>query len=204
MLPPYFYKGVSDEGVFRYYADVIERLADSRLRLYLYHIPALTQIGFSVPLIERLRRAFPEIVVGLKDSSGDWAHTKALIAALPGFRIYAGSEVHLRATIESGGAGCISGTANVNAPLLRQIADCLEPEATQILQQRATALRKTIEAFPLIAAAKAILAHFQKEPAWQRLRAPLLPLPEADAARLVTALEREFNFSLPGSRSANA
>ena len=196
MLPPFYYKGVSDEGLFRHFAHVIERVGDHRLRVYLYHIPPFTQIGFSIPLIERLRREFPGVVVGLKDSSGNWAHTKSLIDALPGFRVYSGSEVALLDNVRLGGAGCISATANVNARMLRQIADAADAALADGMQQRATAIRTEIQRWPLISANKAIIAHVRKDAAWALTRAPLDALPAADATALIAKLEGELGLSL--------
>src|SRR5271170_7924347 len=95
MLPPFYYKGVSDEGLFRNFSEVIERVGDSRLRVYLYHIPPVAQISISIPLIERLLKRYPQTVAGLKDSSGDWNNTKAVLDAFAGagFDVFAGSEV---------------------------------------------------------------------------------------------------------------
>ena len=90
MLPPFYYKAVNDDGLFAYYADIIERVGDARLKIYLYHIPPVAQVGLSVDLVGRLIKAYPDTVVGLKDSSGDWSNTKALLDAYPGFTIFPG------------------------------------------------------------------------------------------------------------------
>ncbi len=94
MLPPFYYKATSDEGLFRYFANVIERVGDERLRIYLYHIPPISQVPISLNLIEKLISEFPGIVVGIKDSSGDWEHTRQVIDrfAPAGFRVFPGSE----------------------------------------------------------------------------------------------------------------
>ena len=194
MLPPFYYKGVSDEGLYRYFAGVIEGVGDARLRVYLYHIPPFTQIGFSVPLIERLRRDFPDTVVGLKDSSGDWAHTKRLIEALPGFHVYSGSDATLLDNLRLGGAGCISATANVNARLLRQIADAKTSPDTDALQAKASAVRKEVQLRPLIQATKAIIAHIRKDAGWATVRPPLEPLTAQDTKTLMAKLTGELGF----------
>src|SRR5690349_1291378 len=109
MLPPFYYKGVSDDGLFASYAEVIERVADDRLRIYLYHIPPVSQVPITLALIERLLARYPRIVAGVKDSSGDWSNTRAMIErfAPQGFRVFSGSETFLLATLRAGGAGCI-------------------------------------------------------------------------------------------------
>ena len=115
MLPPFYYKGVSDEGLFRSYSEVIQRVGDARLRIYLYHIPPVSQVAMPVPLVERLLKAYPGTIAGMKDSGGDWEHTSALLGlAAQGLEVYAGSEVFLLRTMRGGGAGCITAGANVN------------------------------------------------------------------------------------------
>ncbi len=146
-------------------------------------------------MIERLRRDFPDIVVGLKDSSGDWSHTKRLIEALPGFQVYSGSDATLLDNLRLGGAGCISATANVNALMLRQIADAPAAPGAEALQAKATAIRKEIQLRPLIQATKAIIAQLRHDPAWAATRAPLDPLPAADAAALIAKLTGELGYS---------
>ena len=196
MLPPFYYKGVSDEGLYRHFAQVIERISDTRLRIYLYHIPAISQIGFSLPLIQRLRRDFPDVVAGLKDSSGDWGHTKSLIEALPGFFVYSGSEATLLDNMRYGGAGCISATANVNASLLRKIADGVQHRDAEAAQHQAAAIRKAIQSWPLISATKAIIAHYRKDASWALTRPPLDPLPAADVQTLIASLEGDLGFAV--------
>jgi len=116
MLPPFYYKGVSDDGLFKNFAEVIERVGDRRLRIYLYHIPPVSQVPITVPLIARLLKAYPGIVAGAKDSSGDWNNTKAYLDnfAKQGFDVFPGSETFLLQGMRGGGVGCISATANVN------------------------------------------------------------------------------------------
>ena len=123
VLPPFYFKGVSDDGVFEHMARVIDRVADDRLRVYLYHIPPQAMIGFSVELVGRLIGAWPGTVAGLKDSSGDWSYTAALLAEYPGFRVLSGSETFLLDNLRHGGGGCITATGNVNARRIRAVYD---------------------------------------------------------------------------------
>ncbi|MFZ0099428.1 MAG: dihydrodipicolinate synthase family protein, partial [Gemmobacter sp.] len=108
LLPPFYYKGVSDEGLFRFYAEVIERVADPRLRVFLYHIPQVTQIPIGHDLIARLRDAFPDTVIGIKDSAGDLANMQAMVERFPGFAVLAGADPLLLPLLRMGGAGCIT------------------------------------------------------------------------------------------------
>src|SRR5512144_43533 len=105
MLPPFYYKGVSDEGLYRNFAEVIERVGDERLQMYLYHIPPVSQVPISLPLIDKLLTKYPGIVAGVKDSSGDWNNTKAMLDQFSkgGFDVFAGSEEFLLANMRHGG-----------------------------------------------------------------------------------------------------
>src|SRR4249920_3683915 len=120
MLPPFYYKDVSDDGLFRNFSEVIERVGDARLRIYLYHIPPVAVVGITPRLVERLMKAYPSAIAGMKDSSGDWNNTKVFLDAFAkqGFDVFVGSETFLLANMRANGAGCISATANVNpAPI---------------------------------------------------------------------------------------
>src|SRR5919205_124398 len=168
MLPPFYYKGVSDEGLFRSYAEVIERVGDSRLRIYLYHIPPVAQVPITLTLIERLLKAYPGTVAGIKDSSGDWSNTKAMLDRFQphGFDVFAGSESFLLATLRGGGAGCISATANVNpGPIARLAATWQQPDADD-QQAGLDAVRNVFQSYVMIPALKAAIAHYGDDPAW--------------------------------------
>src|SRR4029077_8366930 len=122
MLPPFYYKGVSDDGLFRSFAEVIERVGDRRLRVFLFPTPPVAQVPITLGLIERLLKAYPDSVAGIKDSSGDWANTKAVLDAFAasGFDVFPGSETFLLASMRAGAVGCISATANINpGPIAR-------------------------------------------------------------------------------------
>ncbi|MFY9988443.1 MAG: dihydrodipicolinate synthase family protein [Chthoniobacterales bacterium] len=178
MLPPFYYKAVSDEGLFRYFATLIERVGDGRLRIYLYHIPPISQVAISFDLIERLVTEFPGVVIGVKDSSGDWDHTRRLIElfAPGGFRVFPGNEMHLLPALREGGRGCVSAFANINPSLLQNLFhNWLRPEADELqeeVQRQGRALRK----YPVIPALKAILAKWRNEPEWENVRPPLVAL----------------------------
>lgn len=188
MLPPYYYKAVKDDGLFRFFAEAIEHVGDKRLQVYLYHIPPVAQVGFSAELIERLIKAYPRTVVGLKDSSGDWAHTKMLIERFPGFRVYSGSELTLSENLVAGGAGTISAGVNVNARLIRKLADAAGTKEAAALTEKVSGIRKSLQAHPMIPILKAIVAHIRQDPVWAQTRPPLLPLTEADRKSLVPPL----------------
>lgn len=189
LLPPFYYKNVSDDGVFAAIAEVVQRVAEARLRIYLYHIPAMAGVGFSLPVIERLLKAFAGVVVGIKDSSGDWKNTEALLKAFPGFEVFPGSETYLLDALRLGGAGCISATANVNVAAMRQLVNAwTSPEADQ-LQAQLTAIRAAVQKHPLVSANKAILARALGDTAWTVVRPPLRPLTAEVAAELSRTLD---------------
>lgn len=196
MLPPFYYKAVSDEGLYRYFATVIEQVGSTRLKLYLYHIPPVAQVGLSHALIGRLRRDFPEVIAGLKDSSGDWANTKALIEAFPGMQFYSGSESALLDNLRAGGAGSITAGANINAALLRRIADAHQREDAVAMQASASLIRKTVQTQPMIPILKAIVAQTRNDPLWIRVRPPLEPIAGDIARPFIAKLERECGFRM--------
>ena len=202
MLPPFYYKGVSDDGLFRSFAEVIERVADVRLRVYVYHIPPVSQVPITLPLIERLLKAYPGTVAGVKDSSGDWGNTKAMLDAFAasGFDVFAGSETFLLANMRGGGKGCISATANVHpAPIARLFATWTGRDA-DAQQARLDEIRGVFQKFPMIPALKAAIAHHGGDPAWATVRPPLVDLDREPAAALVAELDRR-GFTMPGLKA---
>jgi 4-hydroxy-tetrahydrodipicolinate synthase len=195
MLPPFYYKGVSDDGIFAFIAGVIDKVGSSALRLFLYHIPPMAVVGFSVDLVGRLIRAYPETVVGLKDSSGDWSNTAALLERFPGFAVFPGSEVFLLDALRKGGAGCITASGNVNVPGIRKLYDNWRSPQADALQAEVTALRQALQAYPMVPALKRIVAHYHGDPAWAAVRPPLVPLDEAQSAALIADLGK-IGFAL--------
>jgi 4-hydroxy-tetrahydrodipicolinate synthase len=202
MLPPFYYKAASEEGLLRFFADVIEGVGDDRLKIYLYHIPPVAQIGFSLRLIGRLIAEFPDTIVGLKDSSGDWANTAAILAAHPGFAVFPGSEVFLLEGLRNGGAGCISATCNVSAAAIRHVYDHWQDGDADARQGEIAALRRAIQAFPMIPALKALIAHYRGDPGWARVRPPFEALPAAQAEQAVRLLADAHNFRLDFAKAA--
>src|SRR5213079_2706169 len=171
MLPPFYYKGMSDDGIFDFISAVIDRVGSSALRMYLYHIP-------------------PQTVLGLKDSSGDWNNTAALLEAYPGFAIFPGSEVFLLDGLRKGGVGCITASGNVNVPGIRKVYENWKSPQADQLQAEITTARKTIQAYPMVPALKRIVAHFHNDPDWAAVRPPMVPLSEAQSKALLADLAK--------------
>ncbi|MSQ87694.1 MAG: dihydrodipicolinate synthase family protein [Betaproteobacteria bacterium] len=199
MLPPFYYKGVSDEGLFRNFAEVIERVGDERLRLYLYHIPPVSQVAISLALIERLLTRYPGIVAGAKDSSGDWDNTQAMLERFKDrdFDVFPGSEVFLLDGLRAGGKGCITATGNVNPGAIDQVFRNWRSAEADKLQAGITATRKIVQKVPMIPALKAITAHFGNDPAWRTVRPPLTELTSEQDRQVITEL-KAAGFSMPG------
>jgi 4-hydroxy-tetrahydrodipicolinate synthase len=199
MLPPFYYKNVDDEGLFRFFSTVIDQVADDALRVYLYHIPPVSQVPLSLALIERLLKAYPGIIAGIKDSSGDWNNTSALIRefAPAGFEVFAGTEALLLPTMRAGGAGCISATANVNPARIVQLFRTWQQADADQQQAGLNALRDLFQQFPMIPALKAAVAHFSGDAAWATVRPPLSPLNESQTQSLISRLQA-VDFSMPG------
>ena len=201
MLPPFYYKGVSDEGLYRNYAQIIERVGDQRLRVYLYHIPPVAQVGISLGLIERLLSDYPGTIAGVKDSSGDWDNTGAMLEQFQSedFDVFPGSETFLLKALRAGGAGCISATANVNPGAIARLASSWESADADDQQADLNAVRAAFQTYVMIPALKAAIAHFGGNPAWAVVRPPLVELEADERAALIRALEA-LNFSMPGLR----
>src|SRR3990167_5875548 len=201
MLPPFYYKGVSDEGLFRSFAEVMERVGEARLRVYLYHIPPVAQVAITLGLVERLLKAYPAQTAGMKDSSGDWGNTKAFLDAFAksGFDVFAGSETFLLRNMRHGGAGCISATANVHPGPIARLYESWQAADADGQQARLDEIRGIFAKFPMIPALKAAIAHWTGDAPWATVRPPLVALTPEQARALVGALE-QANFTMPGLR----
>src|SRR5215468_2202144 len=195
MLPPFYYKGVSDDGIFAFISGVIDKAGSPALRLFLYHIPPMAVVGFSPDLVGRLITAYPETVVGLKDSSGDWSNTAALLERFPGFAVFPGSEVFLLNALRKGGAGCITASGNVNVPGIRKVYENWRESQADALQAEITTLRKALQAYPMVPALKRVVAHFHNDPDWAAVRPPHVMLDPAQSSALLADLAK-LGFAL--------
>ena len=201
MLPPFYYKAVSEDGLFRFFAEAIERVGDARLQLYLYHFPQIAQVSFAPKLVERIFRAYPRTVVGMKDSSGDLGYTKTILGTLAGsgFDVFVGSERFLLAGMREGGAGCISATANVNAAAIDRLYRAWGSPEAERLQAEVNAVRGAVEKVPVIPALKAVVAHHAADPGWLPVRPPLVDLAPAQRDALLADLAA-LKLALPELR----
>jgi 4-hydroxy-tetrahydrodipicolinate synthase len=174
-------------------------VGDRRLRLYVYHIPPVSQVPITLGLIERLLKAYPGIVAGVKDSSGDWNNTKAMLDAFAasGFDVFAGSETFLLANMRNGGAGCISATANVNPGAIAKLFREWQTPEADAQQARLDEIRGIMQRYPMIPALKAVIARYGGDGAWVTVRPPLVALTPEQRAALAAELGRAA-FTMPG------
>ena len=214
MLPPFYYKDVSEEGLYRYFSEVVQRVGDARLRIYLYHIPPVAIVGITPRLVERLLKAYPNAIAGMKDSSGDWNNTKTFLDAFAdtarpartGFDVFVGSESFLLANMRNGGAGTISATANLNPAAIYELYDVASAVSAEVdiepLQVRLNVVREVFSSrkFPsMIAALKRAIAIYTNDPEWARVRPPLVEL-TIEQAKLLAEQLRGISFAMTGIR----
>ena len=192
MLPPFYYKQPSDEGVFAAYARTIEKIGDARLKIILYHIPQMSAVPLSLSLIEKLIAAYPNTVVGIKDSAGDFVNMEKMVKEFPGFAILAGADPLMKPLLEIGGAGCITATANLIGAQLATVfhhfknpARKAEVEATQ---DRIVKVRGISAKFVQIPAIKAMIARRYSDSAWLNVRPLLVALSSVQVDEIDSAL----------------
>jgi 4-hydroxy-tetrahydrodipicolinate synthase len=216
MLPPFYYKDVSEKGLYRYFSEVVQRVGDARLKIYLYHIPPVAVVGITPKLVERLLAAYPDAIAGMKDSSGDWNNTKTFLDAFSvrsaratrTFDVFVGSESFLLANMRNGGVGTISATANVNPAAIYELyAACTEESKSENRESKLEQLQSKLNVvrgvfgnrkFPsMIAALKQAIAIYADDPAWRTVRPPLVELTPEQAKMLAAELQA-IGFTMPG------
>jgi 4-hydroxy-tetrahydrodipicolinate synthase len=181
VLPPFFWKTPADEGLFNWYAQLIEGVHDPRLKILLYHLPQVSAVPLSVELVARLATTFPDTVVGIKDSEGNWAHTSAVLERCPQLAVMVGHEPHLPRLMRAGGVGTICGVSNLRADLVHAL---LVQNVTAEAEQRIEAFVRVAFSQPLMAGFKSMLADQYGDPGWRAVRSPLVPLTEAQRQQL--------------------
>ena len=202
MLPPFYYKGVSDEGLYRAFSEVIERVGEPRLRVYVYHIPPVAQVPITLGVVEKLLKKYPGTVAGMKDSSGDWNNTKAFLDAYAksGFDVFPGAETFLLQGMRNGAMGCISATANTNPGAIARLYDTWQAADAEAQQKRLDEIRSTFAKYPMIPALKAAIAHYGGDAAWSKVRPPLVELTKEQSTSLIADLDAR-GFTMPGLRA---
>ena len=191
MLPPFYYKSPSQSGLVRYFSEVIEQIGDDRLKIFLYEFPQLSGIHFDVNIVLELMEKFPNQIVGYKDSSGNWDNTINILNHCPGLTVFPGSEEFLIPVLAAGGAGVISGTANVNPGYIKETYNAFfaDEELAVSCQEGITHFRKAVQTYPLIGALKGLMKHHQGDDIWGNIRPPLSGLPPSDLNQLLMSVK---------------
>jgi 4-hydroxy-tetrahydrodipicolinate synthase len=195
VVPPYYYKSLTTEGLTAYFRQLIENAVPDHGMLLLYHIPQVTGIPITFAVLEGLLEKEADRLVGVKDSSGDIDHARRLCVAFPGLRVFVGSDSLFLAGLEAGAAGCITAGANVLAPLATALYRAFQEGGDKAvsLQARLSAARVVLERHPPFPAAlKSLLAFRYSSPEW-RVRPPLAPLSQAEFGTLKQSLD-ELNL----------
>jgi 4-hydroxy-tetrahydrodipicolinate synthase len=188
-LPPFYYKGVSEDGLYAYFEQLVGAIG-AAARIFLYHIPPITLVGIPPRLAARLHHDFPEQIIGIKDSSGDWENTRALLE-IDGLIVYPGSELPLLDALELGSPGCISATANINCAAIGKVIDLFnqgEKDAAHALHATVVQFRKVVQEYAPIPAQKRLLAESTGDSRWSRVRPPLAAMSEEKGRALAAAL----------------
>ncbi|MBC8337810.1 MAG: dihydrodipicolinate synthase family protein [Rhodospirillales bacterium] len=197
MLPPFYYKNPSDDGLFAAYSEIIQQVGDADLKICLYHFPQMSTVPISYALIERLLKEYPDTVAGMKDSSGDADNMIGAAKAFPGFAVFAGSDELMLPLIEAGGAGCITACANVGSKLAGEVYQGWKNgDDVQATHETLTAVRNAIVKFPLSTALKTLMARHSGTDGWLNIRPPLMRMNDADRDALFDAFDA-IGFSIP-------
>lgn len=189
VLPPFYYKQVSEDGLFAAYDHLLQSVGNNEIRVYFYHFPKMSAVPISVALVERLVQEYPGSIAGFKDSSGDWAHTSAMIRHFRELDVFAGSEEYLLDTLIAGGAGCISATANVSSQLAAELLQGWKNPEAKMLQTRLYDIRRVVEQWPMIPALKALMQEITRQGNWANLRPPLKALTPREVSACIQAYQ---------------
>ncbi len=193
-LPPFYFKAVSDDGLYAYFAALIDAIGDDA-RIFLYHIPPIAIVGIPPSLTRRLHSDFPRQIIGIKDSSGDWENTRALLD-IEDLIVYPGSELPLLEALELGAPGCISATANLNAAAIAAVVDAYDDgdmARARALHEEVRKFRLVVQDYAPIPAQKRLLATASGDERWANVRPPLMPMP-AETGRELGALLPELSL----------
>ena len=189
LLPPFYYKNVSDEGVYQYYKEIITTVKSKNLRIFLYNIPQVSGVIISIDLVNRLKKEFSDTITGIKDSSGNFENTKKY-KEVKNFIVYPGSEKFLYDGLHIGCSGCISATTNVNIEAAKLINSFDKSEGESI-NKKIKAVRDVFEKYPVIPALKA--TKIKEDSNWSNIRPPLVALSDQQKSNLAKDL-KDINF----------
>ncbi len=196
-LPPFYYKSVTEDGIYRHFEQLIAAIGPDA-RIYLYHIPPIAIVGVPPTLAARLHADFPDQVIGIKDSSGDWDNTQALLN-IDGMIVYPGSELPLLDALKLGAPGCITATANINASDIVRVLDLYtkgDIGDAEALHEKVKRFRLLMQEYNPIPAQKRLLAIATDDARWANVRPPLTAMSEESGRELIGILKREFGFEI--------
>jgi 4-hydroxy-tetrahydrodipicolinate synthase len=185
VLPPFYYKGVPEDGLVDYVRQIVEATSDNAIPIYLYHFPQNSAVPWPVPLVRKLRDTFGERIAGLKDSSGDMAYAREAAGIGGGFAVFPSTEAVLIEARQGAFAGCISATANLNADLCARAWR----SGDQTALNDAVTMRKLLDGKPLVSGVKALLGHIHRDPAWSAVKPPLAVFSADDRAVAVSGYD---------------
>ncbi|MBM3565467.1 MAG: dihydrodipicolinate synthase family protein [Alphaproteobacteria bacterium] len=189
MLPAFYYKNPSDEGMAAYFSEVIEKVGDKKLKVYLYHFPQMAGVPVTFGVIERLVKAYPDTVVGMKDSSGEFENMRRAAREFPGFAVFPGADHLLYPMLKEGGAGCITACANIASDLAADVYRGFQAgKDMTAAHEKLSAARVAMSKFPYPPGLKAIMAEITGDESWTRVRAPLKSLTAAERGEMLKAL----------------
>ena len=195
-LPPFYFKGMSDDGLFDYFEKLIEGVNDNRLKIYLYHIPQVSGVGLSIDLVKKLKSSYPDFIVGIKDSSGVWENTEALLK-IKDLIVYPGAELPVIEAIKLGAPGCISATANLNSIDISRVINLCHSgnwDEAEELQKKVKAVRLLFQDYAPIPAQKSLLALQTKNSLWNNLRPPFKQISQNKTTELADKLRDSYGF----------
>lgn len=173
LLPPFYYKSIQDSGLLAYFDEFIKAVGTDGLRIYLYHFPKMSGVSFSIDIVRQLKDNYPNIIVGMKDSTGDLENTKRYIDAFPNMQIFPGTEALLLDGLKAGGAGCISATCNVFSPYAGEVYEKhVNGGDASELQIKLTEKRMVFQGLPFSGALKSYLARVDQDQRWLTVRPP--------------------------------
>ncbi|MCB0488220.1 MAG: dihydrodipicolinate synthase family protein [Cyclobacteriaceae bacterium] len=195
VLPPFYYKQVSDVGLMKYFELLITHVDSSDLKIYLYHFPKMTGVPYTVDFIGKLVDRFPDVVVGMKDSGGDWSNMEAIMKAIPGFNLYSGTEKYFLNMLRAGGAGCISATTNLTGRIAAKVFEHWRTNDADALQEKLTEARTAFEVASFIGGVKGVLAKHHRDENWLNICPPNSPL-SADVMDKLEQNLSSINFDL--------
>ncbi len=191
IAPPFFYKNVDDQGVIAYYREIIQQSCSPNIKIFLYHIPQCTGVPMTINVIKTLWGEFPNNVIGIKDSEGNFSFIKEILNSFPGFKVFVGHETQISQAVQLGAAGGISGMANAYPELICSLYHFARDRQKPDNNDEINSILKELKKYPLFPAIKSLVMN-KKGTRWRIMRPPLIPLDEKESQTLNLAL-KEIN-----------